>query len=118
MGDWLAPGVHINAAGSNWAQRRELDDAAVTRSSVIFVDSREQARLESGDLIVPAERGLLDWSRVHDLGALLAGEVPGRQSAQDITLFKSNGIAVEDIAVAGWVYEQARSNGIGQELAF
>ncbi|MGB8644495.1 MAG: ornithine cyclodeaminase family protein [Anaerolineae bacterium] len=116
LGRWLAPGAHVNAAGSNWPQRREVDSTVITRSSAIFVDSLEQARLEAGDLIQPVAEGLLDWDRVHEIGALLANKVPGRTQPADITLFKSGGIAVEDVAVAGWVYEQARAAGIGERL--
>lgn len=116
LGDWLAPGVHINAAGSNWPQRREIDARVVAQSSAIFVDSIEQARAESGALIMAADEGQLDWTRVRELGSLLAGRSDGRQAAEDITLFKSHGIALEDVAVAGWVYEQACAAGIGQAL--
>ncbi len=115
-GDWLSKGTHINAAGSNRSQRRELDDQAIRQSGAIYVDSLEQARLEAGDLIAPAQDGLLSWDRVSELGALLAGKAPGRESPDQITLFKSLGIAVEDVAAASWVYEQARAQNVGQEI--
>lgn len=116
-GEWLAQGAHVNAAGGNWGHRREIDTETVRRAAAIFVDSLEQAQTESGDLILPAAEGALDWQRVQELGALVSGAVPGRISDHDITLFKSNGIALEDVAVGGWVYEQARGQGIGQALA-
>lgn len=115
-GVWLQPGVHLNVAGSNFAQKRELDEEAVRRSALIVVDSKEQARIESGDLLVPIERGLLRWEDVHELGEVVAGRLPGRRSDQEITLFKSNGIALEDVAVAWRVYERAKAEGFGQEL--
>lgn len=115
-GEWIAPGTHVNAAGGNWAHRRELDTEAVKRSSHIFVDSMEQARIESGDLIVPIGDGALTWERVDELGALIAGKAQGRANDQEITLFKSNGIALEDVAVGAWVYQSARTQGIGEPL--
>jgi alanine dehydrogenase len=118
MGDWLTDGAHINAIGGNWAGRRELDDMVINRSRVICVDSLEQAKIESGDLIAPIEKGLLEWSRVLELGAIVAGKAQGRELPDDITLFKSHGIAVEDVAVGGWVYEQARKQNVGEALAF
>ncbi len=107
LGDWLAPGAHINAVGSNHARRRELDAAAVARSSLIVVDSLEQARLESGDLIAAFGSEDRRWDQVTELADLVAGKVAGRRRPEEITLFKSNGIALEDIAAAGYLYQQA-----------
>ena len=115
-GDWLSEGTHVNVMGSNWAQRREVDDQAIRRSDAIFVDSLEQARLEAGDLIIAERNGALDWSRVSELGALLAGQARGRQREDEITLFKSIGLAIEDVAAGGWVYEQARKANLGKEI--
>jgi ornithine cyclodeaminase/alanine dehydrogenase-like protein (mu-crystallin family) len=112
-GDWLSKGTHVNAVGSNRVQRREVDDQVIRRSGAIFVDSLEQARLEAGDLIAPVEAGVLKWERVHELGALLAGKAPGRAHPDEITLFKSLGLALEDVAVGGWIYERAREAKIG-----
>lgn len=106
LGEWLEPGVHINAVGSNHARHRELDAAAVARSSLVVVDSLEQAKAESGELI--AVFGGSRWEEVAELAEVLSGKRPGRRAATDITLFKSNGVALEDIAVAGYVYEQLR----------
>ena len=105
-GSWLAAGCHINAAGSNHAKRREIDSQAVERAAVIAADSVEQARIEAGDLIRAAEEGRLDWSRVRELSSIVAGRAAGRTDDSDITLFESQGLAVEDIAVAGYIYEQ------------
>ena len=113
FGDWLQPGSHINAAGSNHARRRELDRTAVARASLIVADSVEQARMESGDLIAAFEEGAGSWDQVADLADLFSKYPPGRRSDADITLFKSNGLALEDVAVAGYVYEQAVARETG-----
>jgi len=117
-GAWLKPGAHVNAAGVNWASRREVDDETVERSTVVAVDTLDQARIEAGDLILPAAVGRFDWERAVELGAIVAGNVSGRPSAEAITLFKSVGVALEDVAVAGLVYARARERGLGSELAF
>jgi alanine dehydrogenase len=115
-GDWLKSGCHINAIGSNWANRRELDVATLQRSSVIVTDSQEQARAEAGDFIIPANEGLFDWSRVSDLADVVAGHGPKRESSNDITLYKGVGIALEDVATAAHVYTLARERGVGEEI--
>ena len=107
-GAWLAPGTHINATGSNHVKRREIDGAAVQGAAFIAVDSIEQAKMEAGDLVQAHEEGVLDWERVEELSAVVAGRVPGRPEPEAITLFESQGLAIEDIAVAGYVYEQVR----------
>jgi ornithine cyclodeaminase/alanine dehydrogenase-like protein (mu-crystallin family) len=118
LGDWLQPGTHVNAMGSNWPNRRELDDIAVVRSAIVAVDALDQARLEAGDLLIPAAAGRFDLERAVPLAAIVAGEQPGRMAPDQITLFKSLGIGVEDVAVAGHVYELARQQGLGEELDF
>jgi alanine dehydrogenase len=115
-GRWLSPGVHVNAIGANWAQKRELDDAAVMRADVIAVDSIEQAKIEAGDLILSFENAASRWDAVRELGAIIAGKTPGRTSANQIVLFKSNGIATWDLAVAARVYELAVARGVGQSI--
>src|SRR6267154_1518077 len=115
-GPWLSPGVHVNAIGANWAQKRELDDAAVNRADVIVADSIEQARMESGDLILTFGNDASRWDAVRELGAIVAGKTPGRAAANQITLFKSNGIASWDLAVAVRVYELAVARGVGQTI--
>jgi ornithine cyclodeaminase/alanine dehydrogenase-like protein (mu-crystallin family) len=101
FGEWLKPGVHINAAGSNWVNKREIDEAAVKRSELIVADHREQSKIEAGDLIDIVE----DWSTVYELTDVVKGKV-GRASSEQITLFKSNGIALEDIASALHIYKK------------
>ena len=115
-GAWLAPGVHINAAGSNALIRRELDDEAVRRATRIVADAVDQAKIEAGDLLPLVERGTLHWGQVHGLAEVVAGYYPGRASEQEITLFESLGLAAEDIAAAALVYERARADGAGDEV--
>jgi len=117
-GDDLPPGVHINAIGANHAHKRELDDAAIAKANLIFVDSLAQSRQEAGDLIIPFERAPQRWQQVHELAELVAGKVPGRTSDSQTTLFKSNGIAAWDLAVALKVYNLAKEKGLGRELPF
>ena len=104
------------AAGANRIEARELDNAALERASFVCCDSVEQARIEAGDLVEPVERGVLDWLEVHELSEVVAGEIPGRQSEDDVVVFKSLGIAAEDLAVAALVVERARERGLGVEL--
>lgn len=117
-GEALPPGVHINAIGANHAHKRELDDAAIAKANLIFVDSLAQSRQEAGDLIIPFEREPQKWQQVHELAELVAGKVPGRSSDSQTTLFKSNGIASWDLAVATKVYSMAKEQGLGRELPF
>ncbi len=116
LGQWLRPGAHVNAAGVNWAQKRELDDEAVTRAGRIVVDDRTQAALECGDLIPLVERGVLSWDRVLELSEVVSGRVPGRGGADEITLFESQGLAIEDMAAAALLLERARAAGAGQDI--
>ena len=115
-GDWLKSGSHINAIGSNWANRRELDLATLQRSRVIVTDSQEQARAEAGDFVIPANEGLFDWDKVSELADVVAGRGPKRELANDITLYKGVGIAIEDVATATHVYTLARERGVGEEI--
>jgi ornithine cyclodeaminase/alanine dehydrogenase-like protein (mu-crystallin family) len=115
-GRWLKKWTHINAIGANFPQKRELDAEAVERCDVIAVDSREQSKLESGDLIQVFGRDDKRWSRVAEMADIVAGKTPGRTNPEQITLFKSNGIAIEDIVVAGQIYELARQRKIGREI--
>jgi ornithine cyclodeaminase/alanine dehydrogenase-like protein (mu-crystallin family) len=106
-GEWLQPGALVCAAGANVRTSRELDNAVLERATFVCCDSREQARLESGDLIEPVEQGVLDWLEVHELQEVVAGEVRGRESDEDVVLFKSNGIAAWDLAIAAKALERA-----------
>jgi len=116
LGEWVAPGVHINAIGSNAATRRELDGEAVVRSDRIVVDDLEQAQQESGDLIAAVQAGLYSWDRIVELGSIVVGEAAGRTSAEQITLFESQGIAAEDVATMKLAYDRALQIGVGEQL--
>ena len=109
---WISPGAHVNAAGSNWANRRELPgDLIFERASLVAVDSLEVASLESGDILIPMREMSLSSSPAVEIGDIIAGRIPGRTRPDQITIFKSNGLAVEDIAVAGFIYEAALRSG-------
>jgi ornithine cyclodeaminase/alanine dehydrogenase len=115
-GEWLGDGALVCAVGANDPARRELDNAVLERAAFVCCDSLEQSRLESGDLIEPVERGVLDWLEVHELQEVVAGTVQGRGSSADIVLFKSNGIAAWDLALGARAVELARAQGVGREL--
>ena len=115
-GEWLAPGMHINAMGANWPQKRELDTAAVALANKIVVDSIEQTKMEAGDLIQAFGEDQSRWNAVQELSQIVAAKTPGRISADQITLFKSNGIATWDLAAAVRVYEMAVARGMGQSI--
>jgi alanine dehydrogenase len=103
--EWISPGTHINAAGSNWAHRRELDSSLILkRDALVAVDSVEVGRMESGDLLIPMKESGLNELPACELADIIGGKRAGRSSADQITVFKSNGLAVEDIAVAGYLY--------------
>lgn len=116
MGDWLEPGQHINAAGSNSLIRREIDMAAVKRCDYITVDSRGTARNECGDLLPAVENGLVDWDSLTELGDVIIGRAPSRASAEQITLYESHGMGIEDLYVAERLVQMARSQGVGIDL--
>jgi alanine dehydrogenase len=108
-GEWLKPGALVCAAGANNGKSRELDNVVLERASLVCCDWLPQARLESADLIEPVASGVLDWLEVHELHEVVSGELPGRQSPDDIVVFKSNGIAAWDVAAAAAVVESARA---------
>ena len=117
-GSDLAQGVHINAIGANHANKRELDEDAVASADVIVVDSLEQSRQEAGDLILAFRGDEVCWTGVKRLSEIVSGKIPGRTSDTEVTLFKSNGIASWDLAVAVKVYALALEKGLGRELPF
>jgi ornithine cyclodeaminase len=115
-GDWLSPGIHVTAAGSNALIRREIDETTVRRAAVVCVDSRATALRECGDLLPPLEKGRLNESQLLELGEIIAGLRPGRGGASQITLFESHGMAIQDLALARRVLDAARAHGLGTEL--
>jgi alanine dehydrogenase len=116
-GEWLRAGALVCAVGANDGRRRELDNAVLERSAFVCCDSVDNAKLESADLIEPVEAGVLDWLEVHELEEVVAGEVAGRQGPDDIIIFKSNGLAAWDVAVAAAAVERARAAGAGREVS-
>jgi ornithine cyclodeaminase/alanine dehydrogenase-like protein (mu-crystallin family) len=110
MSEWLGPGTHVNAMGANSATRRELDPQIVIRAATVVTDDVEQAKAEAAEFIDLAERGRLDWNEVVPLHRLVgAGEL--RRGRDDITLFKSLGVGLEDLAIASLVYDRAIASG-------
>lgn len=117
-GEWLKEGAHLNIIGSNFLAKAEIDVQTVSRAAHVVVDSKDQARLEAGDFVAAMEQGLLHWTDVHELGQVLVGRYPARLQPQDITLFKSLGIGLEDVAVAGKVFAKAKATGVGKVIDF
>jgi alanine dehydrogenase len=115
-GEWLLPGALVCAAGANVPRNRELDNTVLERAAFVCCDSLDDARIESGDLIEPVAQGVLDWLEVHELAEVVAGEVAGRQSDDDIVVFKSNGIAAWDVAAGAAVVANARERGVGTDV--
>jgi ornithine cyclodeaminase len=116
LGEWLSPGTHINAVGSSLPFTRELDTAAMVRSR-LFVDRRESTLNEAGDFLMPLQEGAIDEGHIQgEIGEILLGQNPGRGSPEEITLFKSLGLAVQDLASARYVYRAARDRGLGSTV--
>jgi ornithine cyclodeaminase len=115
-GEWLEPGQHINAAGSNALTRRELDEAAVRRCGLIVVDGRGNARTECGDLLPLVERGFYDWDALPELGEVITGRAAGRSAEDEITLYESHGMGIQDIYTARFVLDTAKQSGLGVQL--
>ncbi len=115
-GEWLGAGTHVNAAGSNSLLRREIDETAVRRCDPIVVDSRPTAIKEAGDLLPVMEKGRLHAGALTELGEVIAGARPGRTRAEQVTLFESQGMAIQDLAIAAEITRLARSRGLGTEI--
>ena len=110
----LAAGTHLNAIGSNVLTKAEIDDATLRRADAIVCDSIEQCRLEAGDFVAALEEGIIEWSHMCELADVVTGRETGRASTEDVTIFKSVGLAIEDVAVASVLLERARQAGRGQ----
>lgn len=116
MGKWISPGAHINAVGSSVAFARELDTEAVVMSR-LFVDRRESTLSEAGDFRIPKNEGAIDDDHIQgEIGEILLGKIKGRQSQDEITLFKSLGLAIEDVAAGYHIYQKALENGFGTRI--
>jgi alanine dehydrogenase len=117
-GRWLKAGTHINGIGSHRPDTREIDTETVVKSKVVC-DQKEACLAEAGDLIIPIREGAYSADRIYgELGELVTGKKPGRESDAEITLFKSVGLSIQDISVAHLVYQKARERGIGTEFEF
>lgn len=115
-GEWLAPGTHVNAAGSNSLLRQEIDETAVRRAQPVVVDSRPTALKEAGDLLPALEKGRLHAGALTELGEVIAGLRAGRTSSEQITLFESQGMAIQDLVIAAHLMRLAREQGAGSEV--
>jgi len=110
----IASGVHINAIGSYKPEVQEIPEETVLRS-VLIVDHRDSALQEAGDILIPIKNGAMQETHIHaELGEIVSGEVVGRTSEQDVTFFKSVGVAVQDLAAASRVFEQAEKRDLGK----
>jgi ornithine cyclodeaminase len=115
-GEWIAPGAHVNAVGACTPNARELDTAAVVRAR-LFVDRRESALNEPGEILTPLREGAIGEDHIRgEIGELVIGRVAGRLSPEDITLFESLGLTVEDLAAARHIYSKALEQGRGVSL--
>jgi ornithine cyclodeaminase/alanine dehydrogenase-like protein (mu-crystallin family) len=117
-GRWLGPGAHVNAIGSNYLTKTEIDIETVRRADSIVCDSIEACRNEAGDFVEALEAGVTDWALMHDLADVVSGRETGRALPEHVTLFKSVGLAIEDVALAVRLLDQARVEQIGRPLPF
>lgn len=115
-GEWLADGAHVNLIGSNFLSKAEADVDVFRRAGLVTVDSKEQALLEAGDFVAALNAGVLRWAEVLQFAPVLLGKYPGRESPEQVTVFKSLGLGIEDIAVAARVVQLARAQGVGREI--
>jgi len=116
-GNWLEEGTHINGIGSHSPDTRELDETVIKRAKVI-VDSREAALKEAGDLMIPISQGIITPDHIFaELGEVIIGRKKGRENEDEITLFKSQGLAIQDVSTAAKVYEIATKKGIGKAVS-
>ena len=115
-GEWLKPGACVLAAGGNNVLRQEIDSKTLERAHRIVGDDLDQAKTECGELIAAVERGKVRWEAIHELRQVVTGQVSGRDSVDDITLFESQGVALEDVAVAQHLVRLARERGVGTTI--
>ena len=115
-GEWLEPGQHLNAAGSNALARREIDLAAVKKCDLVTVDGRGTAAKESGDLLPAVESGVLRWETLTEIGEVIAKKAPGRTNPKQITLYESHGMGLQDLWIGAKMLAAARERSIGADL--
>ncbi len=116
FGEWLEPGMHLSIMGSNHWTRREVDNDVISRVDTIVVDNLEEAKRYSGDLLFSIDQGLVRWEQVQELASVAAGQSFGRPSNDSVTMFKSHGIGVSDVAAAAFVYKRAKEEGLGSKI--
>ncbi|MBA4187746.1 MAG: ornithine cyclodeaminase [Planctomycetaceae bacterium] len=116
QGQWVSTGQHLNLIGSNFLTKAEADLEVFRKATLVVVDSKEQAKTEAGDFVAALNSGVLNWGDVVDFAPLWMGKYPGRGSPQDVTVFKSLGLGIEDIALAARVVELAKKQGLGREI--
>jgi ornithine cyclodeaminase/alanine dehydrogenase-like protein (mu-crystallin family) len=116
FGEWVSEGQHLNLIGSNYTAKAEADVEVFRRATLVTVDSKEQAKQEAGDFTPAINAGVLHWADIQELAPLLIGRYPGRESPQDVTVFKSLGLGIEDVALAVRVVELAKQSGLGKQI--
>ncbi len=117
-GSWLAEGTMLAAVGSNWLRKAEIDVAAVRRASLVVCDSVQCCEREAGDLSAAQTADAFHWREAIDLADVVAGDHPGRTGSDQVVLFKSVGLGIEDVALASRIFDLAQERGIGRELPF
>lgn len=116
MADWIEPGMHINAMGSTFLGKTEVDCEVFKKVDLTVVDHRESARLEAGDLVEPLEKGFIVWREIRDLGPLLVGRYEGRTLPSQVTLFKGVGLGLQDVTLGQALFEKAKAQGVGKTI--
>ena len=116
LGEWLAPGTHVNLMGSNYLASAEADAEVFRRAKLVTIDSKDQGRMEAGDFVAATGEHVMSWPDIKEFAHVLVNRYPGRESPDDITVFKSLGLGIQDIAVGVKVVEQARAHGLGREV--
>ena len=114
--EMLSTGLHINAAGNNSWMKSEIDIKAFSEFTLVVTDDVEQSKIECGELIMAVEKGIFSWDKVVQLDSVVSGNIKGRLTDQDVTLFESQGIALEDLAVSEFIYKRAIENNIGIQV--
>ena len=109
---WIKPGTHFNAAGSNVSTKREIDKETISKASTIVTDNIDQAKIECGDLIQPISIGITSWDKINTLSDLITGKIKGRSTDNEITIFESQGVAIEDLAIGSLLYDLAVKKAI------
>ncbi|MGH7202031.1 MAG: ornithine cyclodeaminase family protein, partial [Planctomycetaceae bacterium] len=117
-GRGVEEGTHLNVIGSNFLGKAEIDLETVRRADIIVCDSKDQCRLEAGDFVEALESGVTDWPLIHELSDIVTDQQTARATPESITLFKSVGLAIEDVAMAAEILKRAKAEGLGRPLPF